>query len=261
MYIYPLAWRSAERYNKPYNDNVQGAFSMKQKLKDSFLYAFQRSMPIMIGYFALGSANGILMAQKGYSVGLTGIASLFIYAGTQQMLLSGWLAAGTPILTIAITSLLLNSRHLFFGISFLEKFKEYGPWKYFLIYGLTDESYSLLCSYIPRDDVEEKWVHIFDTALIWSYWILFSMFGCLAGTLLPFDMTGVDFAMTALFIVILINQLEHCESKLPAAVSFVSALACLLIFGPDNFLLPSLAATVVALIAFQGRLEGKVRVE
>ena len=218
---------------------------MKQKLKDSFLYAFRRSMPIMIGYFALGSANGILMAQKGYSVGLTGIASLFIYAGTQQMLLSGWLAAGTPILTIAITSLLLNSRHLFFGISFLEKFKEYGPWKYFLIYGLTDESYSLLCSYIPRDDVEEKWVHIFDTALIWSYWILFSMFGCLAGTLLPFDM----------------NQLEHCESKLPAAVSFVSALACLLIFGPDNFLLPSLAATVVALIAFQGRLEGKVRVE
>ena len=91
---------------------------MKQKLKDSFLYAFRRSMPIMIGYFALGSANGILMAQKGYSVGLTGIASLFIYAGTQQMLLSGWLAAGTPILTIAITSLLLNSRHLFFGISF-----------------------------------------------------------------------------------------------------------------------------------------------
>lgn len=97
------------------------------------------------------------------------------------MLLSGWLAAGTPILTIAITSLLLNSRHLFFGISFLEKFKEYGPWKYFLIYGLTDESYSLLCSYIPRDDVEEKWVHIFDTALIWSYWILFSMFGALRG--------------------------------------------------------------------------------
>ena len=88
---------------------------MKQKLKDSFLYAFRRSMPIMIGYFALGSANGILMAQKGYSVGLTGIASLFIYAGTQQMLLSGWLAAGTPILTIAITSLLLNSRHLVSG--------------------------------------------------------------------------------------------------------------------------------------------------
>lgn len=230
---------------------------MKQKLKDSFLYAFRRSMPIMIGYFALGSANGILMAQKGYSVGLTGIASLFIYAGTQQMLLSGWLAAGTPILTIAITSLLLNSRHLFFGISFLEKFKEYGPWKYFLIYGLTDESYSLLCSYIPRDDVEEKWVHIFDTALIWSYWILFSMFGGLIGALLPFDMAGIDFALTALFIVIFLDQLKAGTSKLPAVVSIVASLLCLVLLGPDNFLLPALSVSVAALVLLRPRLEGK----
>ena len=102
-------------------------------------------------------------------------------------------------------------------------------------------------------------MHIFDTALIWSYWILFSMFGCLTGTLLPFDMTGVDFAMTALFIVILINQLEHCESKLPAAVSFVSALACLLIFGPDNFLLPALGAIVVLLLSLRGTLDEEKR--
>lgn len=230
---------------------------MKQKLKDSFLYAFQRSMPIMIGYFALGSANGILMAQKGYSVGLTGIASLFIYAGTQQMLLSGWLAAGTPILTIAITSLLLNSRHLFFGISFLEKFKEYGPWKYFLIYGLTDESYSLLCSYVPRDDVEEKWVHIFDTALIWLYWIGFSMLGGLIGALLPFDMAGIDFALTALFIVIFLDQLKAGTSKLPAVVSIVASLLCLVLLGPDNFLLPALSVSVAALVLLRPRLEGK----
>ena len=230
---------------------------MKQKLKNSFLYAFQRSMPIMIGYFALGSANGILMAQKGYSVGLTGIASLFIYAGTQQMLLSGWLAAGTPILTIAITSLLLNSRHLFFGISFLEKFKESGPWKYFLIYGLTDESYSLLCSYVPRDDVEEKWVHIFDTTLIWLYWIGFSMLGGLIGALLPFDMAGIDFALTALFIVIFLDQLKAGTSKLPAVVSIVASLLCLVLLGPDNFLLPALSVSVAALVLLRPRLEGK----
>ena len=197
------------------------------------------------------------MAQKGYSVGLTGIASLFIYAGTQQMLLSGWLAAGTPILTIAITSLLLNSRHLFFGISFLEKFKEYGPWKYFLIYGLTDESYSLLCSYVPRDDVEEKWVHIFDTALIWLYWIGFSMLGGLIGALLPFDMAGIDFALTALFIVIFLDQLKAGTSKLPAVVSIVASLLCLVLLGPDNFLLPALSVSVTALVLLRPRLEGK----
>ena len=230
-------------------------------MRKTAAYAFHHSIPILIGFFPVGIAYGLLMQQAGYNFLWSGACSLFVLAGSLQFLMVTFFAGGMSLATVAVLALLLNSRHLFFGISFLEKFKEYGPWKYFLIYGLTDESYSLLCSYIPRDDVEEKWVHIFDTALIWSYWILFSMFGCLAGTLLPFDMTGVDFAMTALFIVILINQLEHCESKLPAAVSFVSALACLLIFGPDNFLLPSLAATVVALIAFQGRLEGKVRVE
>ena len=230
-------------------------------MRKTAAYAFHHSIPILIGFFPVGIAYGLLMQQAGYNFLWSGACSLFVLAGSLQFLMVTFFAGGVSLATVAVLALLLNSRHPFFGISFLEKFKEYGPWKYFLIYGLTDESYSLLCSYIPRDDVEEKWVHIFDTALIWSYWILFSMFGCLAGTLLPFDMTGVDFAMTALFIVILINQLEHCESKLPAAVSFVSALACLLIFGPDNFLLPSLAATVVALIAFQGRLEGKVRVE
>lgn len=233
---------------------------MKQKLKDSFLYAFRRSMPIMIGYFALGSANGILMAQKGYSVGLTGIASCSSTPGRSRCcspVARRWDADSYDCDHIAAAQQPASVlRHLVSG-----KVQGIRAVEVFSDLRLTDESYSLLCSYIPRDDVEEKWVHIFDTALIWSYWILFSMFGCLAGTLLPFDMTGVDFAMTALFIVILINQLEHCESKLPAAVSFVSALACLLIFGPDNFLLPSLAATVVALIAFQGRLEGKVRVE
>ena len=234
---------------------------MSQTLKNSFVFALRRSLPIMVGFFPVGAAYGILMAQAGYGPLWSALCGVIVLAGSLQMLMVSFFLSQPPLFTVAVTALLINSRHIFYGLSFIEKFREYGPWKYYLIYGMCDENYSLLCSYRHQEGLDEKWVHIFDTALIWSYWILFSMFGCLAGTLLPFDMTGVDFAMTALFIVILINQLEHCESKLPAAVSFVSALACLLIFGPDNFLLPSLAATVVALIAFQGRLEGKVRVE
>ena len=234
---------------------------MSQTLKNSFTFALRRSLPIMVGFFPVGAAYGILMDQAGYGPLWSALCGVIVLAGSLQMLMVSFFLSQPPLFTVAVTALLINSRHIFYGLSFIEKFREYGPWKYYLIYGMCDENYSLLCSYRHQEGLDEKWVHIFDTALIWSYWILFSMFGCLAGTLLPFDMTGVDFAMTALFIVILINQLEHCESKLPAAVSFVSALACLLIFGPDNFLLPSLAATVVALIAFQGRLEGKVRVE
>ena len=230
---------------------------MNQTLQNSFRYALRRSVPILVGFFPLGTAYGILMAKAGYNALWTGLTSLFVYAGSLQMLMIGFFAASTPIMTVIVASLLLNSRHIFYGLSFLDKFNSYGPWKYFLIYGLPDESYSLLCSYVPQPGVEEKWVHIFDTALIWLYWIAFSVLGCIAGSLIPFDLTGIDFAMTALFIVILIDQLKGASSRLPAAVSLASAVLCLLLFGPEHFLLPSLLVTLAALAALRGRLEGK----
>lgn len=230
---------------------------MNQTLQNSFRYALRRSVPILVGFFPLGTAYGILMAKAGYNALWTGLTSLFVYAGSLQMLMIGFFTASTPIMTVIVASLLLNSRHIFYGLSFLDKFNSYGPWKYFLIYGLPDESYSLLCSYVPQEGVEEKWVHVFDTALIWLYWIAFSVLGCIAGSLIPFDLTGIDFAMTALFIVILVDQLKGAPSRLPAAVSLISAALCLLLFGPDNFLLPSLLVTLAALAALRGRLEGK----
>ena len=230
---------------------------MNQTLQNSFRYALRRSAPILVGFFPLGTAYGILMAKAGYNALWTGLTSLFVYAGSLQMLMIGFFTASTPIMTVIVASLLLNSRHIFYGLSFLDKFNSYGPWKYFLIYGLPDESYSLLCSYVPQEGVEEKWVHVFDTALIWLYWIAFSVLGCIAGSLIPFDLTGIDFAMTALFIVILVDQLKGASSRLPAAVSLISAALCLLLFGPDNFLLPSLLVTLAALAALRGRLEGK----
>ena len=230
---------------------------MNQTLQNSFRYALRRSVPILVGFFPLGTAYGILMAKAGYNALWTGLTSLFVYAGSLQMLMIGFFTASTPIMTVIVASLLLNSRHIFYGLSFLDKFNSYGPWKYFLIYGLPDESYSLLCSYVPQEGVEEKWVHVFDTALIWLYWIAFSVLGCIAGSLIPFDLTGIDFAMTALFIVILVDQLKGASSRLPAAVSLISAALCLLLFGPDNFLLPSLLVTLAALTALRGRLEGK----
>ena len=230
---------------------------MNQTLQNRFRYALRRSVPILVGFFPLGTAYGILMAKAGYNALWTGLTSLFVYAGSLQMLMIGFFTASTPIMTVIVASLLLNSRHIFYGLSFLDKFNSYGPWKYFLIYGLPDESYSLLCSYVPQEGVEEKWVHVFDTALIWLYWIAFSVLGCIAGSLIPFDLTGIDFAMTALFIVILVDQLKGASSRLPAAVSLISAALCLLLFGPDNFLLPSLLVTLAALAALRGRLEGK----
>lgn len=227
----------------------------KRLLKNSFKYSVKRSIPILIGFFPVGVAYGIMMHDAGLGIGWTALSSLFVYAGSLQMLMITFFKSSMPLVAIAFTSLLLNSRHMFYGISFIEKFKEYGAWKYFLIYGMPDESYSLLCSYVPIDGVSEKQVHIFSTALIWLYWIFFSVLGGIIGDMIPFDTTGIDFALTAFFTVILVDGFKSVKSKLPFVIALLSSAVSLALFGADNFLLPSLSATVAALIVLKGKVE------
>ena len=228
----------------------------KKIIKNSFKYSLERSVPILIGFFPVGTVYGLMMSATGYNFLWSAAASLFVYAGSLQMLMISFFQSDMSILTIAVTALLLNSRHMFYGLSFIEKFRSYGGWKWFLIYGMPDESYSLLCSYVPREGVEEKWVHIFSTGLIWLYWIAFSVLGGLVGQLITFDTTGIDFALTALFIVILLDQIKSTGMKLPALIGGVSSVLCIIILGRDNFLLPSLAVTVLVLLLLRNKLEG-----
>ena len=228
----------------------------KNIIKNSFKYSLERSVPILIGFFPVGTVYGLMMLAAGYNFLWSAAASLFVYAGSLQMLMISFFRSDMSILTIAVTALLLNSRHMFYGLSFIEKFRSYGGWKWFLIYGMPDESYSLLCSYVPRKGVEEKWVHIFSTGLIWLYWIAFSVLGGLVGQLITFDTTGIDFALTALFIVILLDQIKSTGMKLPALIGGVSSVLCIIILGRDNFLLPSLAVTVLVLLLLRNKLEG-----
>lgn len=228
----------------------------KNIIKNSFKYSLERSVPILIGFFPVGTVYGLMMSAAGYNFLWSASASLFVYAGSLQMLMISFFQSDMSILTIAVTALLLNSRHMFYGLSFIEKFRSYGGWKWFLIYGMPDESYSLLCSYVPREGVEEKWVHIFSTGLIWLYWIAFSVLGGLVGQLITFDTTGIDFALTALFIVILLDQIKSTGMKLPALIGGVSSMLCIIILGRDNFLLPSLAVTVLVLLLLRNKLEG-----
>ena len=202
----------------------------------------------MVGDFPVGVAYGILMENAGYSFVWSAFTSLFVYAGALQMLMVSFFINNIPMFTVMITALLLNSRHLFYGISFVEKFQKYGLWKYLLIYGMSDENYSLLCSYKEKPDVEEKLVHIFSALLIWFYWIVFSTLGGIAGKLIPFNTTGIDFALTALFVVILIEQIKGTESKIPGMVGGLSSIIWILIAGAENFLLPSLLTTVSVLV-------------
>lgn len=230
---------------------------MNKTMLNSLKYSLKRSIPIMVGFFPVGFAYGVMMADAGYGPMWSAISSLFVYAGSLQMLMISFFRSTMPITAIAVTALLLNSRHIFYGLSFIEKFKSYGPWKYFLIYALPDEAYSLLCSYKPIDGVEEKWVHIFSSALIWIYWIVFSMLGGAAGELIPFDTSGIDFALTALFVVIFTDQIKTASSKLPCIIAAVSSLACIAVFGRDSFLLSSLCITVAVVMLLEPKINNE----
>ena len=227
-------------------------------MKKAFLYSLKHSIPILISFIPVGLAYGILMQTAGYNWVWSGACSLFVFAGSLQFLMVSFFAGGVSLLTVTVMAFLLNSRHVFYGIPFIEKWREYGPWRFFLIYALPDEAFSLHCSndFDDGDENHKKWTYIFDAMLILVYWLVLSVIGGLIGSLIKFDTSGIDFALTALFIVILINQIKASEGKwMPAVIAAVSSVVCLLILGANNFILPSLLVTVALLLILRGRIE------
>jgi 4-azaleucine resistance transporter AzlC len=230
-------------------------------MKKNVLFAFKRTLPIMTGFLPIGLAYGILMAKAGYNFLWTGFTSITVLAGSLQFLMLTFFAGGVPVLTIIVMALLLNSRHVFYGLPFIEKFKKYGPWKYWMIYTLADENFSLLCSGMPGESVDEKTVNILSSSMVVFYWVAFSMLGGLAGQWIPLNTAGLDFALTALFVVILLDQMRGAGSLLPAGIAIVSGVFSIFVFGASQFILPSLVLTVGALFALRSRLAGTLKRE
>ncbi len=230
-------------------------------MKNNVMCAFKRTLPILTGFLPIGLAYGILMAKAGYGFLWTGFVSITVLAGSLQFLMLTFFAGGVPMITMIVMALLLNSRHIFYGLPFIEKFKKYGPWKYWMIYTLADENFSLLCAAKPQAGTDEKTVNILSSSMVVFYWVLFSMLGGLAGQWIPFDTAGLDFALTALFVVILLDQMRGAGSLLPAGIAVISSVFCILVFGADQFILPSLVLTVGALFALKPRLAGTLAKE
>ena len=225
-------------------------------MKKTFAYAFRHSLPIMLGFFPLGIAYGILMRSIGYNALWTGACSGFVLAGSLQFLMVSFFGGGVSIITVAALALLLNSRHIFYGVSFIEKFNSFKKSsKLFLIFALTDESYSLHCSHKITDGVREEGAYVLTAALVMLYWVGFSVLGAAVGSFITFDTTGIDFSLTALFTVILLDQLRGAGSRLPARTALVSSLLSILLFGADSFILPSLILTMAALTLLKRRIE------
>ena len=210
--------------------------------------AFFRSIPVMSGYIVLGMGFGILLRNAGYGVLWAFAMSLTLYAGSMQFVGVSLISGAAGLLTTALTTLMVNARHLFYGISMIGRYRDAGKYKPYLIFALTDETYSLLCDgIVPAEDpnLYRFLVSLFDQI----YWILGSVLGSLLGTVLPFSTEGIEFSMTALFIASLTDQWRKKGSRIPALAGLGCTALCLLVFGKEKFLIPSmlLITTVLTL--------------
>lgn len=224
--------------------------------KDVVKKAFYRSIPVMAGYIVLGTGFGILLRNAGYGVIWAFAMSVFIYAGSMQYVGISLITGGAGIITTIITTVMVNARHLFYSISMIDKYKGSGKYKPYMIFALTDETYSLLVDDKgPLEDTLDKYrflVSMFNQC----YWISGSVLGSLLGAVLPFSTAGIEFSMTALFIASFTEQWITSKDHTSALTGLICTTLCLSLCGPDNFLIPSMLLITLVLTIFRGR-EGK----
>ena len=230
-------------------------------MKENIKYAFLKSLPVMAGYIVLGIGFGILLKEAGYGLFWSFLMSLTIYAGSMQYVAVSLLTSGASLLSVAMTTLMVNARHLFYGISMVDKYKDAGKKKAYLIFSLTDETYSILCSDDIPENLDPHWYRFFLSLFNQSYWILGCVLGSLVGTIFTFDTAGIDFSMTALFVMVFVEQWLTTKNHWPALIGLCCSIICLAIFGADSFLIPTMIAITVVLLCVRGSVEGGVNHE
>ena len=220
--------------------------------------AFYKSVPVMAGYVVLGTGFGILMRNAGYGVLWTAAMSAFIYAGSMQYVGVSLLTSGASVLTTALATIMVNARHLFYSISMIDTYKDAGQFKPYMIFALTDETYSLLCDGTTPDGTEPNLYRFFVSLFNQCYWVSGSVLGSLLGTVLPFPTTGIEFSMTALFVAAFTEQWLTTKDHVPALTGLLSTLLCLLVFGRERFLIPAMLLITLILTILRRREEGLV---
>ena len=221
-------------------------------MKKTLSTAFSATLPVMAGYLILGFGFGIIMKANGFSTALAAAMSIFIYAGSMQYVAIGLMTGGATLVTTALTTLTVNIRHLFYGISMLEKYQNAGKAKPYLLFALTDETYSLVCGELPNIPPEKRANYrLLVTILNHLYWIIGSVAGAVAGSLIQFNSQGIDFALTALFLTVFTDQWLTSKRHGPALIGLGAPVVSLLLFGGDNFLIPSMTIIALALCLYK----------
>ena len=223
-----------------------------QGVKSVTKQAFMKSIPIMCSYVFVSMAYGMMMENAGFAWNYSLLTSLTVYTGAFQFVLITFLSSGASIVTIVVTALLMNSRQSFYSLSFLETFRKMGRKKLYMIHTMTDETYAVNCTIEDKDENSRK--EMFLVAFFSRcYWMFGAVMGGLIGQLIPFELTGIDFCMTALFIIIFIDQWEKADKHFPAITGILIAIIALLIFGQTAFMLPALVIVSGVLIFWNSK--------
>ncbi len=220
-------------------------------------FAVKHTIPVFFTYLFIGIAFGVLMNEAGYGVLLTVASAVFIYAGSMQIVMVPMLASKASLISLAVMAFFINARHIFYGIGFVDRFRRMG-WRYpYMIFSLTDETYSLLCSVSYEQGLDEDRCSFYIALLDHLYWIMGCLAGACAGSFLPFEMKGIDFSATAFFLVIVVDQWRKHGSKIP----FITATACAAVFylllGKEYFLIPTLTMCLLMMMLLRNTYEKK----
>lgn len=225
-------------------------------MKNTVQKAFIATVPVLTGYLVLGFGFGMILKSSGFGILHAFVMSLLIYAGAMQYVAVSLLTAGASLITVALTTLMVNARHLFYGISMLERYQGTGKIKPYLIFALTDETYSLVCSDHSQMPEESRRKYYFFVSLFnHLYWVTGSVLGVVIGSVIRFNSEGIEFALTALFITVFIEQWMTSTTHAPAIIGVAASVICLALFGADTFLIPAMLVIALMLCLYREEKE------
>ncbi len=218
--------------------------------------AFPITLPICVGFMFIGVSYGLFMNSLGFSFVYPMLMSMIIFAGSMEFVAGNLLIGAFNPLEAFVLTIMVNARHIFYGISMLDRYTNVGIKKLYLIFGMCDESFSINCAVEPPQGVDKGWFMFFVTLLNHIYWVVGATLGGLLGYLVQFNTEGIEFVMTALFVVIFINQWEETKNHTAALIGIICSLSCCFIFGSDNFLIPAMIAIAIS-ITFNNKIQRK----